>query len=351
MTRSCIYPLVLSCFLGACAGPSGGTAEVRARGQTVPVADSDDAADDPAIWIHPTDPAQSLVLGTNKKAGLCVYTLSGDQVAFFPVGRLNNVDLRQGVLAEDGSRLDIAAASHRDHNGISLFVISPGGIRELTGSPVPVSVKEPYGLCCALPASGTGLRVFVNDKEGRIEEWLVRVDAEGVAGASLASTRKLPSQVEGMVADEANGRLFVGEERVGIWSFPLDGPNSTRGSLIARASWFGPLRPDVEGLTIAPTGAQSGYLLCSSQGDNTLVAYDRAPPHEYRGKFRIVAGAVGSVEETDGIDVCTRPLGPLYPSGVLVTQDGENTPAPQNFKLTPWDEVAQALDATARRSN
>lgn len=35
--------------------------------------------DDPAIWIHPTDPSKSLIVGTDKEVGggLYVYDLSG----------------------------------------------------------------------------------------------------------------------------------------------------------------------------------------------------------------------------------------------------------------------------------
>jgi hypothetical protein len=37
--------------------------------QTEPVPSQSDAADNPAIWSHPGDPALSLVLGTDKKGG------------------------------------------------------------------------------------------------------------------------------------------------------------------------------------------------------------------------------------------------------------------------------------------
>jgi hypothetical protein len=34
-------------------------------------------ADDPAIWIHPTDPARSVVIGTDKDAGVYVWNMDG----------------------------------------------------------------------------------------------------------------------------------------------------------------------------------------------------------------------------------------------------------------------------------
>ena len=55
-------------------------------------------ADDPAIWVNPSDPAASLVLGTDKYNGLHVFDLKGAEVAFFNDGSVNNVDLRPFTL-------------------------------------------------------------------------------------------------------------------------------------------------------------------------------------------------------------------------------------------------------------
>lgn len=43
--------------------------------ETVPVHTSGDAADDPAIWVHPSDPTQSLVIVNNKRGALETYDL------------------------------------------------------------------------------------------------------------------------------------------------------------------------------------------------------------------------------------------------------------------------------------
>src|SRR5215469_6409283 len=52
----------------------------RSLVETEPVPSSGDAADDPAIWIHPDDPAKSLVLGTDKKGGLNVFDMDGKRL-------------------------------------------------------------------------------------------------------------------------------------------------------------------------------------------------------------------------------------------------------------------------------
>src|SRR5687768_14696287 len=53
---------------------------VTASVETTPVPHSGDAADDSAVWVHPTDPALSRIIGTDKLGGIAVYDLSGRQV-------------------------------------------------------------------------------------------------------------------------------------------------------------------------------------------------------------------------------------------------------------------------------
>ncbi len=57
---------------------------------TTPVVD----ADDPCIWIDPTDPAESTIIGTDKGRGLNVYDLAGREIQHLPHGGINNVDIR-----------------------------------------------------------------------------------------------------------------------------------------------------------------------------------------------------------------------------------------------------------------
>ena len=71
-------------------------ASVAATVETTPVPSSGDAADDMVVWVHPTTPSASIVIGTDKHAGLAVYDLTGSQLQFLPDGDLNNVDLRYG---------------------------------------------------------------------------------------------------------------------------------------------------------------------------------------------------------------------------------------------------------------
>ena len=71
-------------------------------------------ADDVAIWIHPTDPSQSLVIGAIKTSStsLRTYNLAGEQVQSIAVPRINNVDLRYNFPL-NGQRIALLAGSNR----------------------------------------------------------------------------------------------------------------------------------------------------------------------------------------------------------------------------------------------
>ena len=101
-------------LIGGCAtvaAPDGVvTVEVPAQGQTTAVATAnDDAADDPAIWRNARTPGKSLVVASDKKAGLNIYALDGNLLSSFPAGWVNNVDLKQV-----GRRVIVVASDRND---------------------------------------------------------------------------------------------------------------------------------------------------------------------------------------------------------------------------------------------
>ncbi|WP_338762342.1 phytase [Massilia sp. METH4] len=311
------------------------------RAQTEPVARAGDAADDPAIWLHPTDPTASRVLGTNKKQGLLVYDLRGRQQQLLEAGRLNNVDVRQDV-AFGAERFDLALATQRDENAMVLFTIAPDGT-VAEAARLPTELAEIYGACVHRPAGG-GLDAFVNDKDGRYLHYRIG-RAGGKFTAQVVRRFRTASQPEGCVADEASGQLFVGEEKRGLWVTSTDAAAEPRLAMALPVG--GVLKADVEGVAVY-RGAARSYVVVSSQGDDSYVVLDAAPPHRVRGAFRIgvdTAAGIDGASETDGLEVTSADLGGPYARGMLVVQDGyKRMPdGPQNFKLVAWEDIARAL--------
>ena len=93
-------------------------------------------------------------------------------------------------------------------------------------------------------------------------------------------------------------------------------------------------------MTIAYGSNGSGYLIASSQGNDTFVMYERQGTNAYVQTFAIVPGnGIDGVDHTDGIDVTTANLGAAFPRGVFVAQDDTNDGSTQNFKLVPWQLI------------
>ena len=316
--------------------------EVAAVRQTDPVGRQGDAADDPAIWIHPDTPAKSRVLGTNKKQGLLAYDLDGKLLQELAVGRLNNVDVRPNFKL-GAQTVDLAVASNRDHNSLSVFSIDrqSGELRE--AGEVPTPLKEIYGICLYQPASGE-IYAIANGKDGTFLQYRLSAQDGRVQG-ELVRQFKVDSQPEGCVADDQRQRLFIGEEDVGVWAVDA---RADQPATLTSVIKVGPqLHADVEGLALYQSDKRD-YLVISSQGNDSYLVVDAEPPFAIHGGFRVglnAAAGIDGASETDGLEVTAINLGGPWSQGMLVVQDGRKRmpEQTQNFKFVPWADVTRAL--------
>lgn len=332
--------LLLAGLLAGCATvpPASDVApNVPATAETDPVDTAADAADDPAIWRNAADPAKSLVIGTDKKAGIHVYDTKGKRLSFTPAARLNNVDLRDlggRVVVAASDRADVATAH------VSLFLLDTAAARLQPLGRYPVGSGEAYGMCLWTRASDKALFGFVVLKDGRIDQ--VAIDTAGATPqVKTVRSMKVATQAEGCVVDDRTGLLYVAEEDVGLWRFAADPAAPVTGTPIAQVDGR-TLFADAEGLALAPQGRTGGYLVASSQGDNAYTLY-RLPGVTYAGRFRIDGGPIDGTSETDGIELALGDFGPDYPRGLFVAQDGDNAPETQNFKYVSWEKILKAL--------
>lgn len=307
---------------------------VMALEETDPVGTAaEDAADDPAIWRNAADPSASRIVGTDKKAGLHVYDLSGRTLFSETSGLINNVDLTE---LPDGRVIVIASDRNDPANAMlrTWEMDKASGRLTLLGT-TPGGTGEGYGFC--LRRDGDAVHAFSALKEGTVEEYRLTFPGGEIRSEHLR-TRNIPTQIEGCVSDPRNGTLYVGEETAGIWRF---GAEATEGEIVAPID-NQYLVADVEGLALVTDGADGGWLIASSQGDNAFAVF-RLPDMVPLGRFRIAAGQYGSVEETDGIELIAGDFGSQFPEGLFVAQDGRNEPEAQNFKLVSWQAIRNAL--------
>lgn len=334
----------------ACALALQGDAVVRvtATVETVPVRHSGDAADDPALWVHPADPALSVVLGDDKQGGLLVYALDGAQLQEIdPTKDLNNVDLRYGFpLAgkfADGTpheRVDLVGVGNETDKSIAFYKMDPARRRlEPAGSIAGIGLT-PYGSCMYRSAKTGKTHYFVNGKSGVTQQWELRDDAKGGVTGTKVREFDVGSTVEGCAADDELGHFYIGEEAVGIWKYGAEPESGDARVRVDKTGAGGHLAADVEGLAIYCAADRTGYLLSSSQGNNRFAIYAREGENRYVGTFEIVDGKVDGCSDTDGIEVTSVPLGPAFPKGLFVAQDGSNPGGNQNYKLVPWESIA-----------
>ncbi|MGR8008501.1 phytase [Streptomyces hypolithicus] len=322
-------------------------------------------------------------------------------------GRFNNVDLVHRLRLVSG-RADVAVTSDRGHDRLRIHRIAPGR----PGGPlVDVTAPQAPPVFSAgqdeinEQRTAYGLATWTDPASGRSYALVSRRERTSIALLELIPTRagtvtyrkvrtldlpsafRLPSgaswtpcgepgelpQVEGMVADPENGTLYAGQEGVGIWRLRADLTGVPK--LMDKVREYGVpgtydeeteecaagadrgyggkrLAADVEGLTLLTEPGGDGYLLASSQGDDTFAAYDRevGDANEYEGGFRVTATrAIDGAEESDGAAVLNAPLGAKYPHGLLVVQDGHATPTDGDregtgFKFVDLADVLDRID-------
>jgi 3-phytase len=328
--------------------PKSDVPVVRPTVETTPVGGDGDAADDPAIWVDPVDPARSLIIGTDKRAGLYVYDLEGQIVQFLPDGRMNNVDLRDGFRL-GGRTVSLVTASNRTERSIAIYIMDPETRRlvDVADGVQATGFKDPYGLCMYRNRRGRTF-VFVNDTDGTKRQWELIAQPSGKVRTRLVREFKFETQVEGCVADDEAGVLYVAEEGRGLWRLGAEANARSQMKLVASPATHPALKADLEGIGLFDRGGGRGYLVLSSQGNDTYAVFRREGNNAYVGSFAVVADpalGIDGASETDGLDVTSRPLGPAFPQGLFIAQDGRNV-APrerQNFKLVPWERIAQAL--------
>lgn len=324
---------------------------VYAAVETAPTTNTGDAADDPAFFYDPVEPAQSVVITTDKQTGggLNVYALDGTKVDGIVAGRLNNVDLRSGVELVDAVDVLVTAAN-RDDNTLEIFSYDPvtRKLQDIAAEPTVTlggAKGDVYGSCMYQDPFSGKLYYFVNSKAGYIEQYELKASTTKVGFISaekVRDLRKLETQPEACVVDDDTGMLYVGEEDVGVWEFAAD-PSVKSGAgfdgkLIAKVGEH--LVADVEGVAIAKTFTKT-LLFVSSQGDSTFSVFDMEKDFAFVKRFQVARGptCVDDVTESDGIEVSTEDLGGAFSSGVFITQDGTNDVGNQSFKLVPLSQI------------
>lgn len=328
------------------------TVTVKPAAETASSRHAGDTADDSCIWIHPTDPALSLVIGDDKDGGVQVFNLDGTERQYLDgTKNMNNIDLRYnfplaGKFANGTSHTHVAlvGVGNETDSSITFYKVNPSTrMLEAAGSIGGLGLV-PYGSCMyRSPVSGK-YYYFVNAKSGVTQQWELRDNGSGGVAGTKVRQFDVGSQPEGCVADDVLAKFYIGEEAVGIWKYgaePGDGSSRTQ---VDKTGTGGNLVADVEGMSLYYVSDGTGYLIVSSQGNSTFCVYTREGSNSFIFKFNVGSnGTIDAVSGTDGLDVTNFPLGSSYPKGLFVCHDTSNSGGTaSNHKFVPWESVAAA---------
>ena len=305
--------------------------EVNADVETEPVFAGDDAADDMCVLENFNNPESSLIISSDKKYGIIVYDLEGNKLYDYEVGRINNVDI---IPSKSGQDKYLVAGTNRTYNSIDIYIFNSNGeLEKNIVREVVTSLKDVYGITFYDDKYNT--YVFVSDKKGNVEQWSFNNDE---SSPEIKFERKLrfSSLVEGIVADETKGKIYIGQERKGIWELNANPNLSDDRKLVFKKNKY--FKPDFEGLTMRDDGDGNGYLIASVQGSNGYLIIDRKSLVA-KLFFRIIDGdKIDGTTETDGIDVSSIKTS-KFPNGFFIAQDDDNDGLNQNFKLVDWNKI------------
>jgi len=309
-------------------------------------------ADDAAVWMHPTDPSKSLIIGTDKggssNGGLFAWNLDGTQKQRISLNHPNNVDIRFGFKL-GGQTVDLAAVSIRDSRQVRIFKIDSGS-RKLsdvttldTTNVLNKTFESPYGLLMYKRPSDGSVFVIVSSRHTSFRDklWQIRLEDDGIGRVKGVVVRKFgdyKNVVEGMVADDELGFFYASEERVGIHKYYAD---PLKGN--ARLAFFATedsLVGNNEGLALYKCTNGTGYLLVAHPETRSIKVYrregEKGAPHQHRLLTRIKDD---SSKAGDGLEVSSRAYSPIFPYGVMIWHDQ----AGRNFRLYAWEDVAKKI--------
>lgn len=292
--------------------------------------------DDPAIWVHPRDPAASLIFGTVKVAAphgaIAVYRLDGTRLMRVEnVDRPNNIDVGYG-LRLGGRSLDIAVATERNKRQLRVFEIVPGaGLKDLAALPVFAGqagdAALPMGIALYRRKSDGAMFALVSRKTGPsgsyLWQYLLADDGSGRLGARKVREFGLFSgtkEIEAVAVDPEREHVYYSDEGAGIRKYHADPAHPDAAKELAhfaRTGWTG----DREGIAV-----YRDYIIATDQqrGNSEFHVFHRDTLKEL-GVFRVGA------DTTDGIDISR--------TGLFVAMNDNR----RNFILADWKSIAAAL--------
>ncbi|GAB4395477.1 MAG: phytase [Microscillaceae bacterium] len=303
--------------------------------------------DDPAIWVNPNDPAQSLIVGTDKdeEGALYVFDLKGKIVKVVKgLKRPNNVDIEYGLVL-NGQKMDIAVAAERLTHKLRIFrlpdmeAIDGGGIEIFKGETGPEH-RDLMGIALYKnPASGK-IYAIAGRKNGPTDGtylWQYELSDNGQGQVKAELVRKFgkysgKNEIEAIAVDDALGYVYYCDEGIGIRKYYADPAKGNEELALFGTKGF---QEDHEGISIYTISDGTGYILVSDQQANQFHIFPREGQAKNPHQHDLIKIVKVSTNESDGSEVSSVAFNDTFANGLFVAMSDNKT-----FQLYRWEDLA-----------
>jgi len=318
-------------------------------GKVVPVVITETVnfdTDDPAIWINPANPAQSLIVGTDKETdgGIFVFDLGGKIVGKIPgLKRPNNVDIAYGI-SLNGKPTDILVTTERETNKLRIYSlpdlkpVDKGGIEVFVSD----SLRSPMGIAI-YTSPDKSIYAIAGRKSGPSGSylWQYKLEDDGSGNVKGTVVRKFGAysgkkEIESIAVDNELGYVYYSDEMYGVHKYYA---SSDSGNIELALFGQHDFKEDVEGISIYKHTDGTGYILVSNQQANTFVVYPREGEKGNPHKQDKITEIPVSTEESDGSDVINLALGDKFPKGLFVAMSNGRV-----FHYYDWRDLQHRID-------
>ena len=285
--------------------------------------------DDPAIWVNPKNPAESIVFGTDKKTNGAIYAfdLNGKIIqdkTIRDIQRPNNVDIEYGFQLNDSTVTDILVFTEREKQQIRMFSVPDmkpldgGGFKVFEDEELEEN-KLPMGVSLYKSPKDATVYVIVGRKtgpaDGYLYQYALNADSLGVSSNYVRKFGKFSGvkEIEAIAVDDDNGFVYFSDEGVCIKKYHAEPSMGNEEISCFGGEYFD---EDIEGIAIASYADGHGYLIVSNQQKGEFNIFDRET-NAYINAVNL------STTETDGCEAVTVPLNDTFKNGLFVAMNDE----------------------------
>ncbi|MBU2884901.1 phytase [Gilvimarinus agarilyticus] len=310
-------------------------------------------SDDPAIWMHPTDLSQSLILGTDKRengeGGVFVFDLKGKEDStrrITGIDRPNNVDIAYGFRIDSTTTVDVAVFSERGKNSIRVYSLPD--MQPIDGGGIPVFEDSPsrdvMGVALYQRAADDSLFAIVSRKgensptDGYLYQYALTYQDSLVQGRLVRKFGQFSGgdgEIEAIAVDHQLGYVYYSDELFGIRKYHVDPAMGDEQLAVFGTDGF---TEDREGISIYQSTDSTGYILVSDQQANAFRVFPREGTIDNPHDHPLVKSIPVSTHESDGSEVSHLAYNEDFPRGFFVAMSDNKT-----FQIYDWRDIEAAL--------